>query len=180
MTLPVALPSVDGTSASLHDLVTPIVEGTGEELPGLLGLRTLEQNRAILDVGSRQLIFPGPGKVEYKLPPGSITIPLEKAPSGHLCMVVDAYKAVPKQHGGLSEPDSSMALHAAASVLETPGTSSASGAFLPADHPRNMLGVAQVFPGGAAAPRALSPTEPFVPSSPTSPAPLPMRRFFDI
>ena len=166
MSLPVALPSVDGTSASLHDLVTPIVEGTGEELPGLLGLRTLEQNRAILDVGGRCLIFPGPGKIEYKLPPGSLTIPLEKAPSGHLCMVVDAYKAVPTQHGGLSQPDSGLALHAADSVVETPASSSGS-----------------VLPGATRLP--LSPTEPFIPTPTPSPAELdadaaPTRRYFDI
>ena len=34
---PIAIPHSDGT-ARLHKISTPIVEGTGSELPGLLGL----------------------------------------------------------------------------------------------------------------------------------------------
>ena len=65
----------------------PIIEGTGEGLPGLLGLNNLEENRAILDIGSRKMIYPGPGEVKYILPPGSIEMPLQKNPhGGHLCL----------------------------------------------------------------------------------------------
>ena len=40
------------------------------------------------------MILPGPGDIKYVLPPGSMEIPLEKAPSGHLVMVIDAYDAI--------------------------------------------------------------------------------------
>ena len=40
------------------------------------------------------MILPGPGDIKYVLLPGSIEIPLEKAPSGHLVMVIDAYDAI--------------------------------------------------------------------------------------
>ena len=80
----------------MHEISTPIVEGTDECLPGLQGLRTLEQQRAVLDIGNRRLIFPGPGDVKTVPPPGSIVVPLEKAPSGHLCMIIDAFDTVPK------------------------------------------------------------------------------------
>jgi len=109
MTVPVAVPHVDGT-ASLHSLTAPIVEGTGEDLPGLLGLRTLEGLQAILDTGNRQLHFPGPGTVKIELPPGSISVPLEKAPSGHLIMPLDAYDKVPQTTGGLDPADSALTL----------------------------------------------------------------------
>ena len=82
VTVPIAVPQKDGTTKK-HLLNAPIVEGAGSELPGLLGLKSLETSRAVLDTGRRMLIFPGPGPIEYQLPPGSIEIPLEKAPSGH-------------------------------------------------------------------------------------------------
>ena len=95
---------------SLHKLVAPIVEGPGgEDLPGLLGLRTLEAERAILDTGNRRLYLPGPGAVQIVLPPGSIEVPLEKAPSGHLVMVIDEYEKVLSQKGGVE--DVSLTLH---------------------------------------------------------------------
>ena len=55
---------------SLHRISTPIVDGPGgEELPGLLGLRTLEAQRAILDTGNRWLYLPGPGEIKIVMPP---------------------------------------------------------------------------------------------------------------
>ena len=42
-----------------------------------------------MDTHRQKLILPGYGEVQYKLPPGSIEIPFERAPSGHLVMVVD-------------------------------------------------------------------------------------------
>ena len=74
------------------NLKPPIVVGTGEGLPGLLGLDSLEQNRAMLDVGGKKMIYPGPGELVYNLPPGSIEMPLQKNPhGGHLCLTVDEY-----------------------------------------------------------------------------------------
>ena len=97
---PIAVPQV-GEPTKRHTFTAPIVQGTGQNLPGLLGLRSLEQQRAILDTGSRTLIFPGPGDVEISLPPGSVRVPLEKAPSGHLVMVIDEYNKLISQKGGV-------------------------------------------------------------------------------
>ena len=99
----IAVPHDDHESQR-HKISTPIVEGSGANLPGLLGLRSLETDRAVLDTGNRTLIFPGPGDIKFELPPGSITIPLEKAPSGHLVMVIDDFeKLTARQTGGLKE-----------------------------------------------------------------------------
>ena len=50
---------------------------------------------------SHELIFPGPGEVKYELPPGSVRIPLHKAHSGHLVMVIDDFEQVKQRRGGL-------------------------------------------------------------------------------
>ena len=96
MECPIAVPHHEGT-AHKHTLTTPIVTGAGKDLPGLLGLKSLEAQRAILDTSGQTLISPGPGKVEISLPPGSLCIPLQKAPSGHLVMVLDAYQKITEQ-----------------------------------------------------------------------------------
>ena len=97
---PIAVPHADGKTY-IHQITSPIVEGTGRNLPGLLGLRTLQHERAILDMGRQELIFPGQGEVKFELPPGSMRIPLKKAPSGHLVMVIDDYEKVAERRGGL-------------------------------------------------------------------------------
>ena len=55
----------------------------------------------MLDMDKAQLIFPGPGDIQYNRPPGSTIVALEVAPSGHLVMVTDAYGQLPKNAGGL-------------------------------------------------------------------------------
>ena len=52
-------------------------------------------------MGRQELIFPGQGEVKFELPPGSMRIPLKKAPSGHLVMVIDDYEKVAERRGGL-------------------------------------------------------------------------------
>lgn len=49
---PIAVPTVDGP-ASYGLMTSPVVEGSGSELPGLLGLRTIEEHKGILDTGRR-------------------------------------------------------------------------------------------------------------------------------
>ena len=39
--------------------------------------------------------------MKFELPPGSMRIPLKKAPSGHLVMVIDDYEKVVERRGGL-------------------------------------------------------------------------------
>ena len=79
-------------AAYLHEWEAPTVEGNGEHLPGLLGMDSLEKNKAIIDAGNGRLIYPGPGEVKIILPPGSIEMPIVKSPSGHPCIVVDDYR----------------------------------------------------------------------------------------
>ena len=104
----------------------PIVEGTGSELPGLLGLRSLESARAILDMGAQRLIFPGQGPLTMELPPGTVEVPLQKAPSGHLVMVIDDYDKLIKQSGGLEE--TGLQLHTAETAQGPTSASSSSAA----------------------------------------------------
>ena len=72
----------------------PIVEGAGEDLPGLLGMDSLKLNRAIIDIEGKRLIYPGAGKIEWKFPPGTRVIPLVDSPSGHLCVPIDCYDGI--------------------------------------------------------------------------------------
>ena len=108
--IPIAIPNAEKGSM-LHQMTTPVVEGEeGRKLPGLLGFQSMERFRGILDMHKRELIVPGPGDVRIVLPPGSVKIPLEKAPSGHLVMVVDAYEQVRVSKGATAD----RALHLAA------------------------------------------------------------------
>ena len=82
----------------------------------------------------------GRGEVQLQLPPGSISIPLKKAPSGHLVMVIDDYDKVPDRRGGVE--DASLQLH-----TDEPreSTSSSSGEPLPHDRGDSQIRT----PGGA-------------------------------
>ena len=69
--LPVALQQIEGRGSILGSLTAPAVANS--DLPGLLGLNSLRQNRAILDFATLRLHFVGPAgiEVEKHLPPGS-------------------------------------------------------------------------------------------------------------
>ena len=67
LNIDLAVPTTSGSSSSMN-WTHPIVEGAGEGMRGLLGLNDLEKNRAILDIGGKRLIYPGPGDVTYNLP----------------------------------------------------------------------------------------------------------------
>ena len=108
VTCPIAVPYEDGQSR-LHKITAPIVGGTGAHLPGLLGLRSLEHERSIIDTGIRMLHFLCKGEAKIELPPGSAAIPLRKAPSGHLVIEIDDYEALKPHKGGV--PDASLQLH---------------------------------------------------------------------
>ena len=83
---------------------------------------SLEQKRAILDCGRQMLTFPGQGDIQMVLLPGSLEVPLQKAPSGHLAMVIDDYEQVVQRAGGLPAPKTQ--LHSA--VGELPSQASGS------------------------------------------------------
>ena len=58
------------------------------DLPGLLGLEALRDNRALLDFTTNRLYFCGPGdiRIEKAVPPGTECFQLEVAPSGHIVL----------------------------------------------------------------------------------------------
>ena len=110
--LPIAVPNPDG-SAVLHTFESPILsQGSGANLPGLLGLRSLRAKRSVLEMtaGRELLTFPGPGGYTINWSPGTIHIPLSTAPSGHLVIVCDAYNQLANRSGGIVPR--SLTLHA--------------------------------------------------------------------
>ena len=79
--MPVALTRADGTVAS-GTFTAPTVDDSG--LPALLGLTSLRDARALLDMHTLKLHFCGPNGANIELSPGSQTFNLEVSPSGHL------------------------------------------------------------------------------------------------
>ena len=63
---------------------TPVVSES--ELPGLLGLKTMRNNRAVLDMVDLQLHVCGPADINLTLPPGTKSFQLEISPSGHFVL----------------------------------------------------------------------------------------------
>ena len=86
-TLPVGLE--DGSQG---EFIAPIIDGS--EIPGILGLRRMEQQKAIIDTHGQKYIVPGPGGVEMKLSPGSKMYSLKKAMSGHLMLPITSYDRI--------------------------------------------------------------------------------------
>merc|ERR1712240_189164 len=70
----------------LGNLTSPAVANS--ELPGLLGLKALIRNRAVLDFTTLKLYFCGPADYDVagSLPEGSDVFQLEIAPSGHIVL----------------------------------------------------------------------------------------------
>ena len=81
--LPVMLRQENGTYTS-GIFEAPIVPNS--DLPGLLGLRSMQKARVVLDLTSNRMHLCGPGAVELSLPSGTETYQLETAPSGHLVL----------------------------------------------------------------------------------------------
>ena len=77
--IPICLP--DGTTGHY---IAPFIPDS--EVPALLGLRALMENRALIDVTGKRMIWCGAGGFELKLSPGSKVFNLEVAPSGHLLL----------------------------------------------------------------------------------------------
>ena len=90
--LPVAVRPGTQSSANLGNLQVPAVSNS--DLPGLLGLTALRNNRAILDFNTLRLHFCGPGdyELEREVPPGTDTYQLETAPSGHIVLPCCEYQ----------------------------------------------------------------------------------------
>ena len=88
--IPTALRRADGTY-SRGTFTAPVIEDSS--VPALLGQRSLEEHRAILDCFNKVLYLCAPGEVEIKVPEGSEKLPLVQAPSGHLILPISDYRA---------------------------------------------------------------------------------------
>ena len=82
-TLPISLVDLDGEPLR-GTFTTPTVNDSS--LPALLGLNTLIDRRAILDMTTMRLHFTGPGETTLNLSPGSRTFQCHQAPSGHMML----------------------------------------------------------------------------------------------
>ena len=98
-TIPVSIVVREGQSAEAGDSLrsftfeAPVVGGEGCDLPALLGLKSLLSKNAVLQMtpGAEYLTFPGPGGYHTEWSPGTIHIPLDRAPSGHLVIRSDRF-----------------------------------------------------------------------------------------
>ena len=62
------------------------------DVPALLGLRGLDNNRSILVTFENKLIFMGPGGYQLKLSPGSRVYDLKRSNTGHLMLPCSLFK----------------------------------------------------------------------------------------
>ena len=77
----------------LHEAQVNVVEGSGADLPCLLGLDSMTRNNCVilLQEGKEMLCFPGDKGYFIEWSPGSHLLPLSKAPSGHLVVPCDRF-----------------------------------------------------------------------------------------
>ena len=90
------------------------MSGSGSELPGLLGPRSWESLRAVLDMGLGGLIQPSGGETEITCPSGTVQIPLSPAPSGRLLMITDEFERAVRDRATGGAPDRSLKIHSRA------------------------------------------------------------------
>ena len=103
------------------------------DLPALLGLKTLMNHGAIIDCRNKKMFFCGPGDAKIELPPGSMAISLEQAPSGHLILPIseyDQYKAHLARQSPTQPQQPTMTLPVSTPTAST-STSSSSSAPIP-------------------------------------------------
>ena len=88
--------------ADLHHFQTPVVDEPGQDLPLILGLRSMRSKDGVLEMaaGKERLTFPGPGGYSIQWMPGAQHFPLVPAPSGHLVLPCGEYQKI-QQQGGL-------------------------------------------------------------------------------
>ena len=83
--LPIAV-QFDDSEPTLESFVTNIADGCGEDLPAILGSRSMQEKDAVLLLrkGKEILALPGPGGYKIEWSPGTKLLPMQAAPSGHL------------------------------------------------------------------------------------------------
>ena len=70
---------------------TPVLTGTGAQIPALRGLRSQRAVNALIDTGGRHVIIPGTGGFTVALSPGSKVIPTVDAISGHMMIPISDF-----------------------------------------------------------------------------------------
>ena len=125
VTLPIALRNDRGETLSATFSSATLDDG---DLPALLGLKTLVEQRALLDLSTMKLHFCGPGDATINLPPGSQSFQLSQSTSGHLMLPCCNFEGGRQLHDASS---SSLALATATSpgpgVPETDGSAAPPG-----------------------------------------------------
>ena len=86
--LPAVMERSDG-SVQVGTYNAPVIQGSAT--PALLGLKSLREHRALLDISSGMLHLCAPGEVQLTLPPGSESFPLSSAPTGHFLLPFQDY-----------------------------------------------------------------------------------------
>ena len=126
--IPIAVLDPDGAASCVHTFEAPTVGGTGSDLPALLGLRSMRDKRAVLEMtpGKECLSFPGEGGYEIKWSPGTMHCKLEQAPSGHLILPCGEFHKLAQRAGGLVPH--STTFHATPPEKERVAASAGSGA----------------------------------------------------
>ena len=99
----------DGTH-SKGTFQIPVVNNSS--LPGLLGLQSMRDRNAILDMKTLQLHLCGPGDYDLlsALPPGTESFQCELAPSGHLVLPCSEYAGVDRDEAGSLDTAADLAL----------------------------------------------------------------------
>ena len=93
--LPIELTTIDGRS--IPGIYTAPTLKDDHALPALLGLRTLVERRAIIDLPNMQISFTGQGETKINYSPGTDTFKMYHAPSGHLMLPCCEYSAKQRQ-----------------------------------------------------------------------------------
>ena len=79
------------TDSSQGVFEAPIIQDS--QIPALWGLRSLQSKRAMIDTYNQRIYFVGEQGYELKCSPGSTSLQLEAAKSGHLLLPVTEWKA---------------------------------------------------------------------------------------
>ena len=67
----------------------PMIDNS--QVPALLGLTTMTEQRVLLDLLHNRYITVGPGGYKVELSPGSAVLDLERAPTGHLMLAASEW-----------------------------------------------------------------------------------------
>ena len=99
ISLPVAFTQSNGTRTE-GTFTVPIVQNS--DLPGLIGLRSMQERKTILDMHTLKIHFLGPGDYDISpiLPRGTESYQCELSPSGHIMLPCSRYAEIDREERG--------------------------------------------------------------------------------